>query len=129
MDSLRVAEIASLVVAVLGFMMLASAVTPGVSGYVMLVFLFLFLFVSGLLGPNSTALALGPFAENAGSASALIGFTQMLFGALASALVSVLHNHTALPMTGVMAGCALASAGLILGQRVLLKRRAVVMQV
>lgn len=127
-DSLRVAEMASLVVAILGVMMVGSAVIPGVSGYVMLVFLFLFLFVSGLLGPNTTALALGPFAENAGSASALIGFTQMLFGALASALVSALHNHTALPMTGVMAGCALASAGLILGQRVVLKRRAVVMQ-
>lgn len=127
-DSLRVAEMASLVVAIFGVMMVGSAVIPGVSGYVMLVFLFLFLFVSGLLGPNTTALALSPFAENAGSASALIGFTQMLFGALASALVSALHNHTALPMAGVMAGCALASAGLILGQRVVLKRRAVVMQ-
>ncbi|GHB61370.1 Bcr/CflA family drug resistance efflux transporter [Persicitalea jodogahamensis] len=124
-DSLRVAEMASLVVAVLGFLMVVSAVTPGISGYVMLVFLFLFLFVSGLLGPNTTALALEPFSENAGSASALIGFTQMLFGALASALVSALHNHTALPMTGVMAGCALASAGLILGQRIILKRRAI----
>ncbi len=123
-DSFRVAETASLIVAGLGFLMVASAVMPGVSGYVMLVFLFMFLFVSGLLGPNTTALALEPFAENAGSASALIGFTQMLFGALASALVSALHNHTALPMTGVMAACALASAGLILGQRVILKRRA-----
>lgn len=122
-DSLRVAEMASLVVAIFGVMMVGSAVIPGVSGYVMLVFLFLFLFVSGLLGPNTTALALSPFAENAGSASALIGFTQMLFGALASALVSALHNHTALPMAGVMAGCALASAGLILGQRVLLNRQ------
>ncbi len=123
MDSLRVAEIASMVVAALGFLMVASAVTPGVSGYVMLGFLFLFLFFSGLLGPNTTALALEPFAENAGSASALIGFTQMLFGAIGSALVSALHNHTSLPMTGVMAACALASAGLILGQRILSKRR------
>ncbi len=127
-DSLRIAEMASLTVAVLGFLMVLSAVTPGISGYVMLGFLFLFLFMSGLLGPNSTALALEPFSENAGTASALIGFTQMLFGALGSALVSALHNHTALPMTGVMAGCALASAGLILGQRVLLKRRTMALQ-
>lgn len=118
-DSLKVAEAASLVIAALGLLMVASASVAGLPAYLMLGLLFLFLVVSGLLGPNSTALALAPFSENAGSASALIGFSQMLFGALASALVSALHNHTALPMTGVMAACALASAGLILGHRVL----------
>jgi MFS transporter, DHA1 family, multidrug resistance protein len=124
-DSLKIAEIASLAVAVLGLLMVLSTVTPGVSAYFMLGLLFLFLIGSGLLGPNSTALALAPFSSNAGSASALIGFSQMLFGALASALVSALHNQTALPMTGVMAFCAMASAVLIVGHRVLLKRRLV----
>ncbi len=124
-DSLRVAEKSSLITAVLGVLLVLSATMPGLPPYLMLGVLFLFLFVSGLLSPNTTALAIAPFAENAGSASALIGFTQMLFGALASAAVSALHNQTALPMTGVMAACALGSAGLILGQRFLLKRRVV----
>ncbi|MGC5198789.1 hypothetical protein, partial [Aphanothece microscopica] len=87
-----------------------------------------FLFGSGLLSPNTMALALAPFSTHAGSASALIGFTQMLFGALASGLVSLLHDQTALPMTGVMALCALASATLILIQKISEKRRPVVIQ-
>jgi MFS transporter, DHA1 family, multidrug resistance protein len=126
--SLRIAEVAAIWVAVLGFLMVLSAVLPGVSGYVMLVLLFLFLFGSGLLGPNTMALALEPFSENAGSASALIGFTQMLFGALASALVSVLHDQTALPMTGVMALCAGMSAALIVVQKMSLRRKAVLVK-
>lgn len=60
--------------------------------------LFAFLFLLGLLSPNSTAMALSPFSENAGSASALIGFIQMFCGALWSALVSTLHDETMFPM-------------------------------
>ncbi len=127
-DSLRIAEVSSLITAALGVLLVLAATMPGLSPYLMLVVLFMFLFVSGLLGPNTTALALAPFAQNAGSASALIGFTQMMFGALASGAISILHNRTALPMTGVMAGCAVAGAGLILGQRLLLKRRAVLVR-
>lgn len=124
--SLRIAEVSSLIIAILGFLLLLTVLIPGISGYLMLFILFIFLFGSGLLAPNTMALALEPFSENAGSASALIGFTQMLFGALASGAVSLLHNHTALPMTGIMAGCAFVTALLILTQRFILKRRALV---
>ncbi len=130
-DSLRLAEAGSLIMAFLGVLMvlcatLAGAAAPGTAITLLLVLLFLFLMVGGMLGPNSTALALAPFSSNAGSASALIGFSQMLFGALASGLVSALHDQTVLPMTVTMAVCAVASAGLIFGQRGLLKRRAMV---
>lgn len=128
-SSLRLAEAGSLVLALLGVLMMfcanvAGSAPAGTATGLMLVLLFLFLVVGGMLAPNSTALALAPFSANAGSASALIGFSQMLFGALASGLVSALHNQTILPMAGVMAVCALASTALITGQRVLLKRRA-----
>jgi MFS transporter, DHA1 family, multidrug resistance protein len=36
-----------------------------------------------------------------------MGAMQMGFGAIASALVGLMSNGTTLPMTGVMAGCAL----------------------
>jgi MFS transporter, DHA1 family, multidrug resistance protein len=124
--SQRIAEVISMAVAVIGFLMVLSAILPGVSAYITLVLLFIFLFGNGLLGPNSMALALAPFSEYAGSASALIGFTQMLFGALASGLVSILHDYTALPMTGIMAFCAGASASLILIQKLIEKRRSMV---
>jgi len=82
-----------------------------------------YLFLQGFLYPNTTALALIPFEKNAGAASAMMGFLQMVCSSLASALVSYLHNGTALPMTGVMAGCA--GLGLLCLLTILRKREAV----
>jgi DHA1 family bicyclomycin/chloramphenicol resistance-like MFS transporter len=46
----------------------------------------------------------------------------MAIGAATSALVSFLSNHTALPMTGVMAACALTSFIIVTaGSRMILK--------
>jgi DHA1 family bicyclomycin/chloramphenicol resistance-like MFS transporter len=72
----------------------------------------LFLFCFGFINPNSAALALQPFSRNVGSASAIMGSTIMISGALASGLVSYFHNGTAIPMTLTMTLCP--SAGLIL---------------
>ena len=72
-------------------------------------FIFIYLCCQGFIFPNSSALSLAPFTKNAGSASALLGGIQMSIGAFTSALVSFLSNHTALPMTGVMASCALTA--------------------
>ncbi len=81
--------------------------------------LFLFLAGQGLTGPNASALSLAPFVRHAGSAAALMGSFRMGFGALISASVSVLHNHTALPMVGMMTVCAVSGlATLLLGQRI-----------
>ncbi|WP_026898630.1 multidrug effflux MFS transporter [Daejeonella oryzae] len=71
--------------------------------------IFIFLCCQGFSFPNSSALALTPFSKNAGSASALMGSIQMALGAFASIMVSILSNHTALPMTGVMAFCSISS--------------------
>ena len=70
--------------------------------------LFTFLFCLGLLVPNATAMALAPFSNNAGSASALLGFIQMVCGASLSALVGAMHNDTILPM---LSGMAFAGIG------------------
>ena len=49
-----------------------------------------------------------------------MGGIQMSIGALTSALVSFLSNHTALPMTGVMALCASTSFTILMvGSRVI----------
>ncbi|MDX5421933.1 MAG: multidrug effflux MFS transporter [Hymenobacteraceae bacterium] len=82
-----------------------------------LLLIFFYMFSLGFISPNATALALAPFARNAGSASALMGSFQMAMGALASALVSTLHNNTAIPMTGVMAGATVISVSLLVGFR------------
>lgn len=83
-------------------------------------FIFLFLCCQGCVFPNSSALSLAPFSRNAGTAAALMGGIQMSIGALTSATVSFLNNHTALPMTGVMAACALvAFTILMVGGRII----------
>ena len=44
----------------------------------------------------------------------------MTIGACTSALVSVLQNHSALPMTGVMACCAIAGFSVLsLGRKII----------
>ena len=71
--------------------------------------IFLFLCGQGLTIPNASALALAPFTRLTGSASALFGSIQLAMGALASAVVSILHAKSALPMIAVMIGCVVLS--------------------
>lgn len=75
-----------------------------------IVLIFLYLCCQGFIFPNASALSMAPFGHNAGNASALMGFIQMSLGALMSAMVSVLHNDSTLPMTGVMAFCSVTAA-------------------
>jgi MFS transporter, DHA1 family, multidrug resistance protein len=54
-----------------------------------LVLFFLFLSCIGLTYPNAAAIALAPFSQNVGSASALLGFIQMGTGAVMSVGIAV----------------------------------------
>lgn len=79
----------------------------GVLGlFTTILFCFIFLCCQGFTFPNTSALSLATFTRNVGSASALLGCIQMGLGALSSAMVSVIFNKTALPMTGIMVICA-----------------------
>ena len=65
----------------------------------------------GIVRPNAALGALEPMSSIAGVASAVLSGTQMLTGALASALVAALFDgRSAVAMTGTMAACAAASA-------------------
>ena len=77
--------------------------------------IFIFLSCQGFTFPNSSALSMAPFTVNAGRASALMGAIQLGVGAFTSAVVSFLHNETAIPMTGVMAACAVLSFLVLMG--------------
>lgn len=71
--------------------------------------MFIFFIGQGLTGPNTSALSLAPFTRLAGSASALMGSWRLGAGAIISALVSIFHNNTALPMVVIMSLCAMIS--------------------
>ena len=77
-------------------------------------FILIFLSCQGFTFPNSSALSMAPFTKNAGTASALMGSIQLAVGTITSILVSLLTNNTALPMTGVMAGCAILSFSVLM---------------
>jgi MFS transporter, DHA1 family, multidrug resistance protein len=83
-------------------------------------FIGIFLCCQGFSFPNSSALSMAPFSKNAGTASALMGAVQLAIGTLSSALVSLMTDHSALPMTGVMAVCAgLSFCVLMTGRRII----------
>ncbi len=119
-ESRQIIKIALLCQAITGALLFVGTLTNTVELFSTIFLIFIFLCCQGFIFPNSSALSLAPFSKNAGSASALLGGIQMSIGAFASALVSFLHNHTALPMTGVMACCAiLAFTIVIIGNRII----------
>lgn len=66
--------------------------------------LFLFLACFGLINPNAASMAMAPFAKNAGSAAALMGFLQMGVGAMASMGVGVLGIREIWPIALILFG-------------------------
>lgn len=68
-----------------------------------------FMACQGFVNPNSAALALSEQGRRLGTASALMGALQMLCGALAGLAVSSWAEVSALPLTAVLALCAVLS--------------------
>lgn len=73
---------------------------------VLVVLIFLFLSLLGLILPNATALYLHALPDFGGSASALIGSMSYLSAFLITSLLSLIHNDTAYPMVFMMFSCA-----------------------
>lgn len=95
-----------------GVVLLVSA-TTGAGGFAgILVPLFVFIACHGFTMPNTTALAMAPHGQHAGSASALLGTVQFVLGAVAGALVGALANGTAVPLAAVIAGCGVAACAI-----------------
>ncbi|MFF5130086.1 multidrug effflux MFS transporter [Streptomyces syringium] len=77
--------------------------------------LFVLMSAMGLTLPNTNAQALMRSRDAAGSASALLGTSTFLLGAIASPLVGIAGSQTAVPMAVVQVVCAVAALGCFLG--------------
>ena len=66
----------------------------------------------GLVIPSTSVLALDRHGANAGTASALIGTFQFVFGAIVIAISGQYTDGTAMPMVASIAACALLSVGI-----------------
>ncbi|MFJ3641967.1 multidrug effflux MFS transporter [Streptomyces sp. NPDC090108] len=77
--------------------------------------LFVLMSAMGITLPNAQSLALQRTRHAAGSASALLGTSSFLVGAVCSPLVGVAGEHTAVPMALVQLGGALVAAVCFMG--------------
>jgi MFS transporter, DHA1 family, multidrug resistance protein len=111
----------------LGALGLLTTVLFGLGLPFLLPSLFVMVSAIGLILPNATALALSGHADQAGTASALLGLLQYVIGGLVAPLVGVAGERTAVPL-GVVAATVSAAAstlfGLLVVRSVLADRRA-----
>ncbi|TSB25582.1 Bcr/CflA family multidrug efflux MFS transporter [Streptomyces benahoarensis] len=77
--------------------------------------LFVLMASMGLVMPSTNTLALLRTPHAAGSASALLGTSTFLLGSVASPLVGIAGEHTAVPMAVVQLGCAVLALVCFLG--------------
>ena len=104
---------ALVVAAVAGLVLLLDAVTGAFGILGILVPLWVVLAMVALCGPNATALALAEHGERAGAASALLGASQFVVGALVAPLAGLGEAGSAVPMAATIAGALVAAAVLV----------------
>jgi len=108
-DARRIVGVMLSVAIAASLVLLADAYT-GFGGFGgILVPLFCFITCHGFVLPNTTALAMAPHGQVAGSASALLGTIQFVLGSTTGALVGIFANGTAIPLAAVIAGCGVAA--------------------
>ncbi len=98
---------------VIGVALVALALSGRLSLPLLLLLLPAYLFCVGMVNPNTTTLALEPFAKTAGSASALVGSFQMAFGAAATAAMSAFAAPSPLPLAASFLICAVGGMVLL----------------
>ncbi|MBL8666238.1 MAG: multidrug effflux MFS transporter [Rhodospirillales bacterium] len=104
-DRLVLLGLAGSLAGAIGTAAMAAAMAPSVIAVVAP--MALFTAGLGIVLPVAMAAAMAPFPLIAGSASALLGFVQMLVAAVASFVVGVLPHFSALPMGIVILACTL----------------------
>ncbi|MFE6894350.1 multidrug effflux MFS transporter [Streptomyces sp. NPDC057694] len=77
--------------------------------------LFVMISALGLVLPNTNALAMMRTPHAAGSASALVGMSCFVMGAITSSLVGIAGKDTAVPMAAVQLGSALTALACFVG--------------
>jgi DHA1 family bicyclomycin/chloramphenicol resistance-like MFS transporter len=102
---------AGLVIYLAAAFALALIVFAGAGGLIAIAIpLFFCVSMVGVVPASAMALALEPYERMAGTATALFGSVQFLFGAFIGALAGFLHDGTPRPMAWLMLACAAGAA-------------------
>ncbi|AYN41626.1 Bcr/CflA family efflux MFS transporter [Streptomyces dangxiongensis] len=115
LDKVLATGLAVIVLAATALLLMAAGVFGEVGLAPVSAALFVLMSAMGITLPNAQSLALLRTRHAAGSASALLGTTSFLVGAVASPLVGVAGEHTAVPMAIVQLAGALVAAACFVG--------------
>jgi DHA1 family bicyclomycin/chloramphenicol resistance-like MFS transporter len=115
MDKVLGAGLAVVVAAATALLLMATGVFGEVGLVPVATALFVLMSAMGVALPNAQTLALMRTRHSAGSASALLGTSSFLIGAIASPLVGIAGEHTAVPMAVVQLVAALVAAACFVG--------------
>jgi DHA1 family bicyclomycin/chloramphenicol resistance-like MFS transporter len=112
----RMVALAGILIALSGgVILLASAGAPSLAAFIIGVAVFLF--GMGLVNPIGTAMALQPFGQQAGLASALLGFFQMSSAALGTWLSTSLPFSTLVALASILVCGPLLALAIFAGYR------------
>ncbi|MGW7348393.1 multidrug effflux MFS transporter [Streptomyces sp. NPDC054854] len=115
LDKALAAGIGIITIASVALLLMSTGVFGKVGLFPVATALFVLMSAMGLLLPNTNAQALMRTPHAAGSASALLGTSSFLVGAIASPLVGIAGEDTAVPMALVQLACSLLSAAFFFG--------------
>ncbi|MEV0740567.1 multidrug effflux MFS transporter [Streptomyces sp. NPDC050549] len=115
MDKVLGAGLAVVVLAATALLLMATGVFGEVGLVPVATALFVLMSAMGVTLPNAQTLALMRTKHSAGSASALLGTSSFLIGAVASPLVGIAGEHTAVPMAVVQLVAALVAVACFVG--------------
>ncbi|MGX4692519.1 multidrug effflux MFS transporter [Streptomyces sp. JNUCC 63] len=115
LDRVLAVGLAVVALAAAALLLMAAGVLGDVGLAPVAAVLFVLMSAMGITLPNTQALALMRTRRHAGSASALLGTTTFLIGAVASPLVGIAGEHTAVPMAVVQLAAALVAAACFVG--------------
>ncbi|WP_328683698.1 multidrug effflux MFS transporter [Streptomyces sp. NBC_01261] len=115
MDKVLGAGLAVVLLAATALLLMATGAFGGVGLVPVAAGLFVLMSAMGVTLPNAQTLALMRTRHSAGSASALLGTSSFLIGAVASPLVGIAGEHTAVPMAVVQLVAALVAVACFVG--------------
>ena len=115
MDKVLGAGLAVVVLAATALLLMATGVFGEAGLLPVATALFVLMSAMGVTLPNAQTLALMRTKHSAGSASALLGTSSFLIGAVASPLVGIAGEHTAVPMAVVQLAAALVATACFVG--------------
>ncbi|PZG91574.1 Bcr/CflA family drug resistance efflux transporter [Streptomyces sp. NTH33] len=115
LDRVLAVGLAVVVLAAAALLLMAAGALGDVGLVPVAAALFVLMSAMGITMPNTQALALTRTRRHAGSASALLGTSTFLIGAVASPLVGIAGEHTAVPMAVVQLAAALVAAACFTG--------------